>query len=40
MMADVKEMLVDVGQPSYVFMDAGSVLLIDICVCGYFVCLH
>jgi len=36
-MADVKEMLVDVGQPSYVFMDAGFVLLIDICVCGYFV---
>jgi len=28
-MADVKEMLVDVGQPSYVFMDAGFVLLID-----------
>ena len=37
MIADVKEILVDLGQPSYVFLDAGSLLLMDICVCGYFV---
>ena len=36
-MADVKEISIEVGQPSSVILDAGSVLLMDICVCGYFV---
>ena len=35
MMADVKEISIEVGQPSSVILDAGSVLLMDICVCSY-----